>query len=130
MKKILFGLIATVMISVSGFANNDLNESIIVKKEVNAKIENCKDKINVSFNLGDVTNLSKSEVNILCDNLILQNVDFKDADECTVSISAEINVGFGSVSITVSYTSTNCTTALNKAKAALANAVKALKDAY
>lgn len=126
----LFGLIATVMISVSGFAKNDLNESIVAKKEVNVTNENCIDKVKVKFNLGNVTDLSETELNNICDNLNLQNVDFKDADECTVSISAEINVGFGSVSITVSYTSTNCTTALNKAKAALANAVKALKDAY
>jgi len=131
MKKLLFGLIATVMISVSGFAKNDLNESIDVKKGVNVTNENCNDKFKVKFNLGNVSNLTESELNSMCDNLVSQNFDLNnEVDECTVSFTAEVNVGFGSVSVTVSYTASNCEIAMNKAKAALKKAVKELQAAF
>jgi hypothetical protein len=40
MKKIIFGLVATVLFNVSGFAKNDLNESIIKKQITSYSIDN------------------------------------------------------------------------------------------
>lgn len=96
-----------------------------VEKQKNVTIENCKEKFNLKYNLGNVSKLTESELNSICDNLIIQNFDFNtEVDECTVSFTAEINVGFGSVSVTVSYTASNCETATSKAKTALKKQLK------
>lgn len=127
MKKLFFGLIATVIISVSGFAKNDLNESIVDKNEVSVKIENCKDKINVSFNLGDITNLSKSEVNVLCENAISQIVDLKDFTSCTVTISGTISIYGQSITISFAATAPTCEQAGAMARRGLSNELSKIK---
>ena len=114
------------LIGVVGFANT---QSFVVEKKVT--IENCKEKFIVKYNLGNVSNLTEAELNSMFNNLILQNFDLNnEIDECTVSITAEINVGFGSVSVTVSYTSSNCEIALSKAIAAIKKAVLQITAAF
>jgi hypothetical protein len=126
MKKMLFGLIATVFFGLSSFANTQT-----VEKQKSITIENCNEKFNAKYNLGNISNLTESELISMCENLVSENFDFKkEVDECTISFTAEVNVGFGSVSVTVSYTASDCDTARRKASAALARAVKELKAAF
>jgi hypothetical protein len=125
MKNLFFSL-AFMLIGVVGFANT---QSFVVEKKV--AIENCKEKFIVKYNLGNVSNLTEAELNSMFNNLKLQNFNFNnEIDECTVSITAEINVGFGSVSVTVSYTSSNCEIALSKAIAAIKKAVLQITAAF
>ncbi len=106
------------------FANNS-----IVEKQKTTTIENTSDKFVAKFNLGNVSNLSESEISALAENLIQGIKNESNIDECTVSFTAEVNVGFGSVSATVSYTASNCEVAAKKAMAALVRAVKLIKAA-
>ena len=125
MKNLFFSL-AFMLIGVVGFANT---QSFVVEKKV--AIENCKEKFIVKYNLGNVSNLTEAELNSMFNNLILQNFDLNnEIDECTVSITAEINVGFGTVSVTVSYTSSNCEIARSKATAAIKKAVLQITAAF
>ncbi len=102
-----------------------------VEKLKNITIENCNEKFNIKYNLGNVSSLTEAELNSMCDNLVSQNFDFNNkVDECTVSFTAEVNVGFGKVSVTVSYTASNCATAASKAKSALKAAVKEVQSAF
>jgi hypothetical protein len=125
MKNLVFSL-AFMLIGSFGFANTQS-----VEKQKNVAIENCNEKFNAKYNLGNVSNLTEAELISMCENLVSENFDFNnEIDECTISFTAEINVGFGSVSTTVSYTAKDCATATKKAKAALAAAVKAIKEMY
>jgi len=121
--KNLFLSIAFMLIGSFAYANTQSFE-----KQKNLTIENCKDKVTLKYNLGNVTKLSESELISMCDNLMKQKFDFKNVDECTVTITAEVNVGFGSVSVSVSYTSSNCETAMSKAVSALKSAVRKVKE--
>jgi 3-isopropylmalate dehydratase small subunit len=120
MKKIFFSL-AFLLIGVVGFANTQ-----VVNSQKSIIVENNNDKLKVSYKLGDVTNLTETEIITLIDNLSKGIKNNKDVDECTITLTAEINVGFGSVS--VSYTASNCETALRRAGQALGAAVRQLKE--
>lgn len=125
MKNLVLSL-AFMLIGSFAFANTQS-----VEKQKNVTIENCNEKFNAKYNLGNVSNLTEAELISMCENLVSENFGFNnEVDECTVSFTAEVNVGFGSVSTTVSYTASDCATATKKAKAALANAVKELKAAF
>lgn len=122
MKKMFFGLIATVMLSVSGFANTKITE-----KQDLIKIEKS-NEIKICYNLGNVTKLTDSELNSLS-RAITESVSLPDnVDECTITLTAEVDLVFGSVSVAVSYTASNCETAMTKAGAALTAAVKKVKQ--
>jgi hypothetical protein len=123
MKKIIFSIALMLFVSIA-FANNS-----IVEKQKTTTIENTSDKFVAKFNLGNVSNLSESEISALAENLIQGIKNESNIDECTVSFTAEVNVGFGSVSATVSYTASNCEVAAKKAMAALVRAVKLIKAA-
>jgi hypothetical protein len=123
MKKIIFSIALMLFVSIA-FANNS-----IVEKQKTTTIENTADKFVARFNLGNVSNLSDSEISALAENLIQGIKNDNSIDECTVSLTAEVNVGFGSVSATVSYTASDCETAAKKAMAALVRAVKLIKAA-
>ena len=121
MKKIIFSIALMLFVSIA-FANNS-----IVDKNKSTTIENTSDKFVARFNLGNVSNLSDSEINALAENLIQGIKKDSSIDECTVSLTAEVNVGFGSVSATVSYTASDCDIAARKAMAALVKAIKGIK---
>lgn len=121
--KNLFFTLAFMLIGSFTFANTQT-----VEKQKNVTIENCNEKFNAKFNLGNVTSLTETELIALCDNLMSQKFDFNNVDECTITLTAEVNVGFGSVSVSVSYTASNCETAMTKAGAALKSAVKKVKE--
>jgi 3-isopropylmalate dehydratase small subunit len=122
MKKRFFSL-AFLLIGVVGFANTQ-----VVNSQKSIIVENNNDKLKVSYKLGDVTNLTETEIITLIDNLSKGIKNNKDVDECTITLTAEINVGFGSVSVSVSYTASNCETALRRAGQALGAAVRQLKE--
>lgn len=123
MKNVIFSL-AFMLIGSFAFANIQS-----IEKHESVTIENCKDKFNAKYNLGNITKFTETELITICDNLMSQNFNFNgDVDECTITLTAEINVGFGSVSVSVSYTADNCETAMRKASAALAAAVKKVKE--
>jgi len=121
MKKIIFSIALMLFVSIA-FANNS-----IVERQKITTIENTSDKFVAKFNLGNVSNLSESEINTLAENLIQGIKNDSNIDECTVSLTAEVNVGFGSVSATVSYTASDCETAAKKATIALAKAILRIK---
>jgi hypothetical protein len=121
MKKIIFSIALMLFVSIA-FADNSIAE-----KPKTATIENNSDKFVARFDLGNVTNLSESEINTLAENLIKGIKNDNNIDECTVSFTAEVNVGFGSVSATVSYTASDCETAANRAFIALVREVKRIK---
>lgn len=63
MKKLFFGLVATVLFSVSAMANNEVvNNDKVVK-------ENVKVGKTIKVSLGDVSNLSEAEINSLIENI-------------------------------------------------------------
>lgn len=121
--KNLFLSLAFVLISFLTFAGNQS-----FSREKSFAIENCKDKFSAKYNLGNVTNLTEPELIAMCDKLMSQKFDFSNVDECTITLTAEVNVGFGSVSVSVSYTASSCETAMRRAGAALASAVKMVKE--
>ena len=121
--KNLFLSLAFMLIGSFAFANTQS-----VKKQKNVTIENYNAKFNAKYNLGNVTSLTETELITLCDNLMAQKIDFKGIDECTITLTAEINVGFGSVS--VSYTAANCEAATKKAVSGLASAVRQIRALY
>jgi hypothetical protein len=127
MKKMLFGLIATVMISVSGFAKNDLNESIVAKKEVSVKTENCLNHLKISFDLGNLSNLSKTELNNLLNNLPTQIINSEQFTECTITFTATITFMGQSMTITSSGTAATCEEAGRIARSGLRNEINAAK---
>ncbi len=118
----LFGLIATVMMSVSGFANSE-----IIKTEKSIFVENCDNKFKATFDLGDLTNLSESEINTLCENFTNQIKNLKDFTECTISYSGTVNVMGSSISISVSATAATCEEAGKMARRGLASEMAAAK---
>lgn len=122
MKNVFFYL-TFLLIGSFAFAKTQPNE-----KQKNATIENCNEKFSAKYNLGNITNLTETELIAFCDNLMSQNINFKEIDECSITLTAEVNVGFGSVSVSVSYTASNCETAMKKAGAALSSAVKKVKE--
>jgi hypothetical protein len=134
MKKMLFGLIATVMISVSGFAKNDLNESIVVKKEVSVKIENCLNHLKISFDLGNISNLSQTELNNLLDNLPAQIINSDQFAECTITYTATITFMGQSMTISASGSAATCAEAVRIARSGLKSekeaAVKMIKEMF
>jgi hypothetical protein len=119
MKKLLFGIVATALLSISSFASTQ-----IVGKQKLVTIENCKEKVKATYNLGNVTHLTASELNTLVNSLPTQSLNIADYDECSVTLTAEVSVGFSSVSVSVTYTASNCAAALSAARVALSNAVK------
>ena len=64
MKKIIFSIALMLFVSIA-FADNSIAE-----KPKTATIENNSDKFVARFDLGNVTNLSESEINTLAENLI------------------------------------------------------------
>lgn len=123
MKNLLFGLIATVLFSFTGSAADSKTQ--IVNKQKDITIENNNgDVLKVSFNIGNITNLSESQIDTLCKNLTGNINEIKDVASCTVTMVATVDVGFGSVSVSVSYTAATCELATTKAIAGLKSAVK------
>ena len=85
MKKLFFGLIATVMFSVSGFAKIDLNESIVVKKEI------------TSYTIDGKTFTPK----------VFSQLDSKKLDlerECTITVTVTVQTPNGPRQITTTET--------------------------
>jgi hypothetical protein len=84
MKNLLFGLIATVMFSVNGFANNDLNESIIKKQITSYSIDG---------NLFSPKEFSQLDSKVL-----------ELARECTVTITVTVQTPAGPQTFTTTET--------------------------
>jgi hypothetical protein len=127
MKNLFFGIIATVMFSVSGFAKNDLNESIVDKKEVSVKIENCLNHLKISFDLGNLSNLSETELNNLLNNLPTQIINSEQYSECTISYSMTFTYMGVSTTVSSSGTAATCEEAGRIARSGIKSEISAAK---
>jgi hypothetical protein len=85
MKNLFFGLIATVMISVSGFAKNDLNESIVDKKEI------------INYNIDGKVFAPEEFAKLNSKTVEL-------AQECTVTIRVTVQTQYGPLTFTTTET--------------------------
>lgn len=121
MKNLLFSL-AFMLIGSFAFANT---QSFV--KQKNLTIENCKDKVTLKYNLGNVTNCSETEIISLIDNLSKELVNIKNVEECTISY--EFTFTFMGVSATVSASGTaaTCERAGEIARSGIKAEVKAAK---
>lgn len=117
MKNFLFTLVL-ILIGSFSFANKQTvlhqNSSVI---ETNKKYE-------VIYDIGNITNLTDAEIDTICYNIVQNVKNTNNLDECTVTLTATVNIGIGSVEVTVSYTAANCELAASKAASALKAAVK------
>lgn len=102
MKNLIFSL-AFMLIGSFAFANSQS-----VKKQNNVIIENCANKLKVAFDLGDLTNLSETELSNLLDNLPTQMLNSEKFDECTISYTLTISVLGQSIQISAAGTASTC----------------------
>lgn len=117
MKKILFGLIATVIFSVTGNAQQtvDFNQTAVFKSST-LTTKHKKEVINYKFN-------SLAELNEGFDQ-ITDGFDFaRTADKCevTIEVTVEVTVGVATISMSGSITTTcaNAAAAAKKLKSML-----------
>jgi len=102
MRNLIFSL-AFMLIGSFAFANTQS-----VKKQKNVLIENCTNKLKVLFDLGDLSNLSETELYNLLDNLPTQVLNSEQFVDCTISYTLTISVLGQSVAISASGTAPTC----------------------
>lgn len=97
------------------------------EKQKNLTIENCKDKVTLKYNIGNVTNCSETEILLLIDNSSKEFVNINNVEECTITY--EFTFTFMGVSATVSAsgTASTCERAGQIARAGITSEVKAAK---
>lgn len=124
MKKIMFSLFLSLFMITSSFANTSKVDNV-------NSIENRIDKTSINIKLGNVTNLSEKQIvdmaNSMLEDFVKQNKN--SLDECTVTMSAEVSVGVVKVTVSASYTASNCEVASSKCATALGAAVQKAKKA-
>lgn len=126
MRKVIFSL-AFMLIGSFAFANTQSFE-----KQKNVKIENGSNHLKVIFDLGNLSNLSETDLISLLDNLPTQIVNSDQFSECTISYSVTVTILGQSVTLTASGTAATCEQAGSIARAGIRseynNAVKLIKS--
>lgn len=121
MKNVLFGLIATVMISFNGFANQS-------PAKLAPTTENTQ-KIKLELNLGNLNDISETEMEARVNDFLAKNLSAVDDElDCSVTVTGSVTVGFASfeVSVTVSGPCSE----IKKAGGAIANDILDQVKAY
>lgn len=113
MRNLILSL-AFMLVGSFAFAN-----SHSVKKQNNIIIENYANKLKVVYDLGDLTNLSETELINLLDNLPAQILDSEKFDECSISYTLTISILGQSVAVTASGTASTCEEAGRIARAGI-----------
>lgn len=126
MKNLVLSL-AFMLIGSFAFANTQT-----VEKQKNVTIENSSNHLKVIFDLGNLSNLSETDLINLLDNLPTQIVNSNQFSECTISYSVTVSILGQSVTLTASGTAATCEQAGSIARAGIRseynNAVKLIKS--
>ncbi len=101
--KNLFFTLAFMLIGSFAFANTQSFE-----KQKNVTIENGSNHLKIIFDLGNLSNLSETDLINLLDNLPTQIVNSAQFDECTISYSVTVSILGQSVTLTASGTAATC----------------------
>lgn len=117
--KNLFLCLAFMLIGSFTFANTQS-----FKKQKDVIIENCANNLKISFDLGDLTNLSEKELYNLLDNLPTQVINSERFDTCTITYSLTISVLGQSVEISASGTASTCAEAGKIARSGIKSEAK------
>ncbi|WP_353084384.1 hypothetical protein [Flavobacterium sp.] len=120
--KNLFFTLAFMLVGSFAFANTQP-----VEKHKNVTIENCLNHLKVSFDLGNLSNLSESELYNLLDNLPTQILNSEQFDECTISYSVTFTYLGVSTTVTSSGTAATCAAAGDIARSGIKNEIGAAK---
>lgn len=102
MKNVFFSL---VFILIGSFAFGNTQS---VEKLKNITIENSPNHLKVSIDLGDLSNLSKTELYDLLDNLPKQKFNSEFFDTCTIGYSITISVMGQAITLNASGTAETC----------------------
>lgn len=120
--KNLFLSLAFMLIGSFGFANIQSTE-----KQKNFTVENCANHLRVSFDLGNLSNLSETEFQNLLDNLPTQVINSEQFGECTIEYSVTFTFMGVSTTVTSSGTAATCAEAGNIARSGIRNEVSKAK---
>lgn len=123
MKKLIFSIIAVSMIYTTAFAGS-------TRAEFPVKLESKKsDKVKLTFDLGNITKLSKTELESkISEKLQILN-NLPDELECSITVKGELNLGpIGSVSVEVTV-SGPCSEVRKEGKAIAEQILKEIQDA-
>ncbi|WP_395067199.1 hypothetical protein [Flavobacterium sp.] len=121
MKNLFFSL-AFMLIGTFAFANTQS-----VDKQKNGTIENCINKLKISLDLGNLSNLSETEFNKLLDNLPLQVINSEQFSECTIEYSVTFTFMGVSTTVSSSGTAATCAEAGNIARSGIRNEISKAK---
>jgi len=121
MKNLVFSL-AFMLIASFGFANTQNHG--VVKTHT---IENFTNHLKITFDLGDLSNLSETELNNLLDNLPTQVINYEQFAECTITYTLTFAFMGQSLTVAASATAPTCAEAGNIARAGLRSEVDAAK---
>ncbi|EGV42987.1 hypothetical protein BZARG_1699 [Bizionia argentinensis JUB59] len=95
MKNVFFAL-ALMLASTFASANNKTNSDLSSTEIVSSN------EIELTLNLGDITNKSVTEINQEVQDFIITNLKSVDALlDCTITVTGSVNVGVASVEISV-----------------------------
>lgn len=90
--KLLFGLIIII---------TSLNVSASNLSHTNSEILDLEEKVEATLNLGDITEKSSTEINEEIERFINSLSSFENVLHCKVTVKGTVNVGIGSVEISV-----------------------------
>ncbi len=93
MKKIILLLMVLFVVSNIGFASNNakINKTQTVAPQVK----------NISIDLGDITNMTTCELTHLINGIIVNGFPDLPVLQCSVTVSAEMQIGIAKISISV-----------------------------
>jgi len=98
MKNLFFALIAILMVSSSAIAETNPIQNNIV---------NSLDKVKLTLDLGDITNSTEAEINNRVNNFLINNLSsIDDSLDCSVTVTATVDIGVASFEISVTVSGT------------------------
>ena len=122
MKNLVLSL-AFMLISSFAFANTQS-----VAKQKNVTIENYENHLKVSFDLGNLSNLSETELYNLLDNLPTLIINSEQFSECTITYTFTFSFMGQSVTVSASGTASTCEAAGNIARSGLRSEISKAKS--
>lgn len=121
MKNLVLSL-AFMLISSFAFANTQP-----VEKQKSFEVQNYENQLKISFDLGNLSNLSETELNNLLNNLPTQVINTELFSECTIEYSVTFSFMGVSTTVTSSGTAATCAEAGNIARSGIRNEISKAK---
>ncbi|MEJ5993688.1 hypothetical protein WG904_04580 [Pedobacter sp. Du54] len=121
MKKILILLVSIIITSITSVSAKNLMAVSMLSVKNNGEI-------NLTLNLGNVTNMSEREIESKIHKFLTRNIPVKSELECSLTLKASVDVGVAEVEIEITV-SGPCSEMALKGKKLANDFMKQVKDA-